>query len=176
MNKSLTCFSLHLAEVELDSMNFPEWLPNLFRVLPWMNGTYDELYVLFRKDFVESQPCYEGVPIWFFPEKENGKEKVFWHLTTRNDKQTGERLPDMRRCERLPWARPMLDHVGYSEELAWDYEEGDGTVKTYVWLEQCDFLVLLKKYRDGRRRLITSYWIEYAHTKRSLRKKYEQRL
>ena len=70
----------------------------------------------------------------------------------------------------------MLIRVGCPEELAWDYEEGDGTIKTYVWLDEYDFVVILKKYPDGGRRLITSFWVEYGHKKRSLRKKYENRL
>lgn len=157
-------------------MSRPEWLPDLFQVNPWTSIIYEELYCLFRKDFIESQPNYEGLTVWFFPEKKNGKELVFWHLTTRDDKDAGERLPDLRRCERFPWIRPMLDQVGCPEELAWDYEEGDGTIKTYVWLDEYDFVVILKKYPDGGRRLITSFWVEYGHKKRSLRKKYENRL
>lgn len=105
---------------------------------------------------------------------EDGKEKIFWHLTSRDDKETGERLPDLRRCERLPWVRPMLDYPEKREVLAWDHEEGDGTIKTYVWLENHDFVVIMKKYPDGRRRLITSFWVEYANTKRKLRKKYDR--
>ncbi len=111
-----------------------------------------------------------------FPEIEDGKEKIFWHLTTRKEKKTGERLPDLRRSERLPWVRPMLDQPERPEVLAWDYEEGDGDINTYVWLGKYDFLILLKKYPDTTRRLITSYWLEYENTKTKLRKKYEKRI
>lgn len=157
-------------------MSYPEWLPDLFPVNPWTHETYDALYQLFRSDFIESQPVYVGYTVWFFPEKEDGKEKIFWHLTSRDDNETGERLPDLRRSERLPWVRPMLDQPKHPEVLAWDHEEGDGVIKTYVWLENYDFVVILKKYPDGGRRLITSFWLEYSNTKRKLRKKYERRL
>lgn len=125
----------------------PRWLPNLFSVNPWTHGTYDALYSLFQEDFIKSRPAYEGQEVWFFPEKEDGKERIFWHLTSRDDKETGERLPDLRRSERLPWARPMIDQSHHPEVLAWDHEEGDGTVKTYVWLENYDFVVVLKNIR-----------------------------
>lgn len=157
-------------------MSYPEWLPDLFPVNPWEHDTYDALYRLFRRDFVESQPVYQGHTVWFFPEIEDGKEQIFWHLTSRNDKETGERLPDLRRSERLPWVRSMLDQAQRPEVLAWDHEEGDGTIKTYVWLENYDFVVIMKKYPDGRRRLITAFWVEYSNAKRKLRKKYERRL
>ncbi len=136
---------------------YPAWLPPIVCVNPWTNETFDFLYAIFRRDFKESQPTYDGKAVWFFPEVEDGKEVIFWHMTSRDDRETGERLPDLRRSERLPWARPMIDNCKQPEILAWDYEEGDRTVKTYVWLKGHDFLVLMKRYKDGRRRLITSY-------------------
>jgi hypothetical protein len=154
----------------------PAWLPDMFPVNPWTEQTFDLLYAIFRRDFIESQPCYRGCTVWFFPEKAADKELVFWHLTSRDDKETGERLPDLRRSERLPWARPMLDNADKLEILDWDYEEGDGTIKTYVWLKDNDYLTILKKYPDGRRRLITSFWIDYQNTRRKLEKKYENRI
>lgn len=157
-------------------MSGPNWLPNLFMVDPWTHDTYDALYQLFRDDFVESQIDYQGYNVWFFPEMEDGKEKVFWHLTSRVDKETGDRLPDLRRSERLPWVKPMLENHFHSEVLAWDHEEGDGSVKTYVWLKNFDFVVIMKKYLDRRRRLITSYCVEYPNAKKKLMKKYDRRI
>jgi hypothetical protein len=157
-------------------MAYPKWLPELFPVNPWQQDTYEALYRVFERDFKVSPPVYAGQPVWFFPEMEGRKEKIFWHLTSRDDKEAGGRLPDFRRCERLPWVRSMLDHSDKPEILAWDHDEGDGTVKTYVWLESYDFVVIMKKYSNGRRRLITSFWVEYGNTKRKLRKKYERRI
>ena len=87
-----------------------------------------------------------------------------------------DRLPDLRRSARLPWVRPMMDNCNQPEILAWDYEEGDRTIKTYVWLKGQDFLVLMKKYKDGSRRLITSYYVDQPHTRRSLLKKHGKRI
>lgn len=157
-------------------MTKPDWLPDLFRVNPWTEQTYDLLYKIFERDFKETQPCYRGHVIWFFPEKEDGKEVIFWHLTSRKDKNSGERFPDLRRSERLPWARPMLDNSDKPEILDWDYEEDDGDIHTYIWLKDYDYLMILKKYRDGGRRLVTSYWIEYDNFKRKLKKKYNNRI
>lgn len=157
-------------------MTKPDWLPDLFPVNPWTEKTYDLLYKIFARGFKETQPSYRGHTIWFFPEKEDGKELVFWHLTPRKDKKSGERLPDLRRSERLPWARPMLDNFNKPEILDWDYEEDDGDIHTYLWLKDYDYLMILKKYRDGGRRLVTSYWVEYDNFKRKLEKKYKSRI
>lgn len=157
-------------------MSGPAWLPDLFPVNPWTASTYESLYQLFCYDLKNSQPTYRGCKVWFFPEMDDGKEKVFWHLTSRDDKASGERLPDMRRSERLPWVRPMLDQPDQPEILDWDHDEGDGSIKSYVWLKNRDFVVIMKKYKDGGRRLITSFWIEYDNTRRKMQKKYERRL
>lgn len=154
----------------------PDWLPPMVSVSPWTRDTFNRLYSVFEQDFKRSQPVYRGNTVWFFPEKEEGKELIFWHLTHREDKDTGERLPDMRRCERLPWIRAAIENSDKPEVVDWDYGEGDGSVKTYLWLRDFDFLVLMKKYRDGRRRLITSYFVDYPHKRRKLEKKYKARV
>ncbi|MDO8437381.1 MAG: hypothetical protein Q7S69_04350 [Nitrosomonadaceae bacterium] len=152
----------------------PDWLPPMFVMSPWNETVMESLYTLFRRDFIEHPANYRGVEVWFFPEKDRGKELIFWHLVERGD--TGERFPDFRRAERLPWARAMLDHLDAPEILDWDFEEGDGSVHTYVWLKDFDYLIVMKKYRDGRRRLITAYHINYENARRKLLKKFERRL
>jgi hypothetical protein len=119
---------------------------------------------------------YEGYEVWFFPESEDGKELIFWHLTHRFDKNTGERLPDLRRSERLPWARKMIDNFQKPEIWAWDYGESKGKTNTYIWLKDHDFLVVMRKYKSGGRRLITSFYIDYQHYKRKLERKYHKRI
>lgn len=90
--------------------------------------------------------------------------------------RSGNRLPDFRRAERLPWARAMLDHLDDPAVLHWDYAEGDGDIHTYVWLQALDYLIVMKKYHDGRRRLITAFRLEYENKRRKLAQKHAQRL
>src|SRR5208283_1307366 len=103
--------------------SLPVWLPPMAPVNPWTADTFGELYGIFKRDFKDSQPVYAGRPVWFFPEMEDGKEVIFWHLTSEKHRQTGERMPDLRRSERLPWARPMIDKSSQPEILAFDYLE-----------------------------------------------------
>ena len=154
----------------------PDWLPPMLSVNPWRHDTFEIIYSVFEHDFKETQPAYKGKIVWFFPEVDAGRESIFWHLTHRNDEKTNERLPDMRRCERFPWVRAIIDNSEEAEVLDWDYREGDGSIKTYLWLRDFDFLVILKKYPDGKRRLITSYHIDFPHKRRKLEKKYRKRI
>lgn len=155
----------------------PYWLPPLWPMSPWSEEVMEALYELFRRDFIDNPALYQGYRVWFFPERDRGKELIFWHLVEREDPpRSGNRLPDFRRCERLPWARAMLDNVGAPEVKAWDYEEGDGDVRTYLWLEALDYVIVMKRYPDGQRRLITAYWVDYESKRRTLRKKWQRRL
>ncbi|EQD47696.1 hypothetical protein B1A_03805 [mine drainage metagenome] len=157
--------------------NPPEWLPPLFPVSPWSETVMEWLYAVFRRDFIDMPTRYDGCEVWFFPERERDKELIFWHLVEREDPPgSGNRLPDFRRCERLPWARAMLDNFSAPEIKAWDYVEGDGDNRTYVWLEALDYVIVMKRYRDGRRRLVTAYCVDYESKRRTLRKKWEKRL
>jgi len=70
----------------------------------------------------------------------------------------------------------MIDNSSKPEILAWDFLESDHTIKTYIWLNDLDFLVLMKKYPDGGRRLITSYFVDFPHKRRKLQKKFQDRL
>ncbi len=151
----------------------PEWLPEMLLLNPW---TEDILYEEFQNDFIHSQPRYRSYIVWIFPDKTDGKETIFWHLITREDRKTRKRLPDIMRSARLPWVRPMIEHPDESEIIDWDYLEGSGDTHTYVWLKEHDFVVIMKKYKDGRRRLVTAHYIDYPNKKRKLANKYEKRI
>lgn len=155
--------------------SLPAWLPAMAGVNPWTANTFDMLYSIFKRDFKDSQPVYQGWPVWFFPEMEDGKEVIFWHMTSEKEKRTGERVPDFRRSDRLPWARPIIHHPGEPEVLAFDYQESDGDTNTYVWFKDHDFVVLMKRYRDGRRRLLTSFYVKYENYRGKLQRKYARR-
>ena len=152
----------------------PIWLPPLFVISPWTEQTFEGLYAIFKEDFLDNPANYSGQRVWLFPEKERNKETIFWHLTEREDKELGCRVADPRRAERLPWVRPMLDNLADLHILHWDYEEGDKTIKTYVWLKDFDYLIVLKRMPDLSRRLITSFYIEYSNKRRDLERKYKQ--
>ena len=155
----------------------PSWLPELFAVKPWSLEVYDRLYFeVFCRDFKGEPIFYRGCAVWFFPEKSYDRELVFVHLTSRKIPATSDREIDLMRSARLPWARPLIENSTAPEVLAWDFEEDDGSINTYVWLPEHDYAIIMRKMPDDSRRLITAYWVEFGHERRKLRKKYERRL
>src|ERR1035437_10443742 len=133
---------------------------------------YDVLYEVFRREIRNAGLTYRGNKIWYRGGMNDGRENIFWHLTSREEKPVprrkqkyypedasvgGGRFPDFRRCERLRWIKALLEHVGDVEVLDWDYEEGNGEIYTYIWLKAHDFVVIMERMTDGTRRLITSF-------------------
>ena len=170
----------------------PNWLPALISVDPWPYYMYDSLYGIFCEDLRDISFRYLGHDVWFFHDLEDGKEAIFWHLTSRKQStiprrkrrfypagqkyDPAERLPDLPRCARLRWIRPITENANDQEVKAWDYIEDDGSVHTYAWLCNEDFVVIFKKMGNGSRRLITSFYIDHDWKRDDLTTKYENRI
>lgn len=154
----------------------PSWLPDLLKLMPWKNDTFEILYKLFQIDFIKLRPIYRGKKISVPLEKENDKERIFWHLVSKEDKQSGHRLPDTSRSARLPWIKPTIEHVDEPEIIDWDNEDNKKRTITYVWLKNYDFIVIMKKLKNEKRLLLTAYCIEFNHTRRRFEKSYENRI
>lgn len=166
-----------------------EWLPALLSISPWGIKTYQFLYDVFCKEIRDAGLKIDGQFVVIPKETDaDGVEELFWHLTTRKPQtvprrlkpylkiEEGERLPDLRRCERLSWINPVTAKAfTVPEILAWDYEEGDGRIKTYLWLKKHDFVVIFKKLKSGRRLLITSFYVDRKYTRNNFQKKYDNR-
>lgn len=168
-------------------------LPSLFQVNPWKENTFEELYRYFCVNIRDAHLKLNGNDIWIFPEKEDGKEKIFWHLTSRYSKPKKisrrqrkfykkeeqlklDRLPDLRRSERITWIPAIVKKSKSTEILSWDYLEVGGSIKTYLWLKNENFIVILKKYNNNTYRLITSFYIDQDYKRKNFEKKYKNRI
>jgi hypothetical protein len=169
--------------------DLPNWLPpEIEEVDSWDSGTYDVLYDVFCSS-LKGKLLFMGKRVWFFPEKEDGRELIFWHLTSRDEYETvydhrgrsrkiksGGRLTDFPRCRRLRWIRAILERCPCDEVLQWEHKDGDGNLQTYVWLKDHDFVVILKNYDDGTYRLKTSYHLDGTQSRKNMKDKYENSL
>lgn len=75
-------------------------------------------------------------------------EVVFLHIITREDKAQGIRIPEIPRCERVPWIRPMIDDYSAVGIESWRYLEGSGKIRWYLWAKQEDYMVILEEGRN----------------------------
>jgi hypothetical protein len=99
---------------------------------------------------------------------------------TRDDKQTGERLLETPRAKRLAWCRATIDRCGAAEVLVFDYLEGDGKVRTYLWVKDADYVVILERTLRKRKAvafmLVTAFPLDGKSRRRAMEKKYEKRV
>jgi len=154
----------------------PDWLPELLLFEDY--GSHwqryeDEVYSRFYTDFIESRPMFQGMPVKVTKQLVKGKERNFWHLIQEGPIEQ-DRTPDMRRCERIGWIRPIIEHATDLRIKKWSKKAGR-RIRHLLWFEEVEYLVVLEK-RPNCWILWTAYCTSWGHTKRWLRKEYEQSL
>lgn len=156
------------------------WLPPILT----LSGTWEEivsgLYAIFEKDFKQAKPKFQHYMVWWNQRVLSGLcyEEGFWHLISRDERSTDERIPDFRRAERLPWCAPIITNSHDSAVKVWDYLESKGQLRTYVWLEDGDYCIILEKLKrpvQPAAMLITAFHVDGPSRKRSLRNKLVKR-
>jgi len=157
----------------------PEWLPPMASVDGVWEDTLQNLYNIFVDDFKRRQPRLDTQRVrWDRRVLEGDKEEGFWHLITRTEKQSGERLPDLRRAERLPWCPPTINNARDISVKLWIYREGNGRLHTYIWLEDWDYVIVfdMRTQRIGNVFfLLTAYHVDGKNQRRHLKGKYAKR-
>jgi hypothetical protein len=138
------------------------------------------LYAIFTRDFKDHTTVHQGLPVRYdsrvLPDGD-GKEEGFWHVITKEERKTGQRLPDYRRAERLPWARPLLEADAPEDVRVFDYDHGpkDKGVRRYVWLHAHDYVLVLV-LRKAVFRWITAYYVDGEGYRRDLQRRYDERM
>lgn len=154
----------------------PEWLPEALRYNDF-NGDWDKflaaVYEVFERDFKKSSPRYEDYPITYDSRIENGKEAAFWHIIQKTDIKARDKVPDLRRCERIPWPKPMIEHPTDSAVSIWKNErkrpDRKSQTRVLIWLEELDYIVVLAE-RPREMVLVTAYCTDIKSQRAKLRK------
>ena len=146
----------------------------------------DVLYQVFHRDFVAQRTRLAGT-IWIDPQSrriEEGKEQTFWHLTSRKEtyskKEGGrivtvtERLPDLRRSERLEWVKLILDNYSQISVRYFYHQESNikRDVRLYLWAHQHDFVVILQKLGRSSSFLVTSFYVDHQRKREEYQRRY----
>jgi len=153
----------------------PAWLPDPFVISGDWARDLANLYEIFQADFKRRRCNFRGKRIIFDGRVlEGAYEEGFWHLITKTDQGTRERLFDGRRAECLPWCRPVLCNCEDGEVKVWNWKEGNGKIRTYVWLESLDYVVILE-CKGNICFLLTAHHVDGNSTRRKLEKKYDTR-
>jgi hypothetical protein len=152
-------------------MSPPEWLPPLFHFRGNWALYLNALYELFKADFIDMKPQFRGrrLALKRHPMSE-GKEAAFWHLIQEGAVEE-LRLPDLKRCERIRWPRPIIENSEDSSLKVW-VNIRKGEPRVLLFLEEEEYLVVLAE-RKGYLLLWTAYLVDKPHRKRKLLKEFE---
>lgn len=153
--------------------DLPTWLPPLL-LLSECDGDptryLEAVYAAFKKDFVDSSPHFRKQRIGLKRHPViDGKEATFWHLISEG-KDEANRLPDMRRCERIRWPRPMIEAEEWSAVHCWSGMR-KGEQRVYLALMDYSYLVVLA-VRNGYFILWTAFCVEQQHQRRKLQQEH----
>lgn len=149
-------------------------LPNLI-CLEDYGGSWDEylsaLHACFTKDFIDSTPSFQGKRLGLKKHPIiQGKEATFWHFISEGDIEA-ERTPNLRRCERLSWIRPIIEGHPHESIKLWIEFRGSEE-RIHLCYGEWEYLVVLVDRGDY---IIpwTAFHIEHNHSKRKFERKYK---
>ncbi len=154
------------------------WLPPLL-LLQEHGGDWPSylaaVYNAFTQDFIADKPNFPGkrVGLKRYPLRED-KEATFWHFVSEGSTEE-ERLPDLRRCERIAWPRPIIDELhalvrGNARVCCWT-QKRRGAKRIVIALADFSYLVVL----DDRGDFVlpwTAYLVEHHHQRDKLRREW----
>ena len=108
------------------------------------------LYAIFIADIAQGGLTFRGdrVSCRRLPETQ-GKWASFWHLVQQGEVED-DRLPDLRRCERLHWIKYIIEGWNSSQDIQWWENKRGSETNVLLWYRE-EYLVILSK-RDG-------YWL-----------------
>lgn len=158
-----------------------DWLPDLELFAAhggdW-NAYVDHLHSRFCADFINSTPTWPSkrVGVKRHPYSD-GKCATFWHLISTGSVEA-DRTPDMRRCERIGWPRPVIDEFddatpgATSSRIVWWMEQRGGEDRYLLAPDDFSYLVVVA---DRGEYVLpwTAFWLEHAHQRRKRRKAFE---
>jgi len=103
---------------------------------------------------------------------EDKKIKCFWHLITKEEHSTGDRLPDPSRSEKIPWIKFLIENfitlgIKHFEKIV------KGKIRHHIWYESERYCIVIDIHNISRYYLITAYYV--TQKKRNQLKKEHQK-
>ncbi len=155
--------------------DMPDWLPPLVLFADFKgnwDAYLDVIYTWFKQDFIDSKPMFQGQRLGLKRHPlTNGKEATFWHMISEGQEED-TRIPDFRRCERIRWPKPVIEHENDPKVKYWVSVKRKEN-RIHIWLEEEDYVVVLAA-RKGFLLPWTAFLVTKQHTIQKLRKEYER--
>jgi len=150
--------------------DFPSWLPEILPFHGDWSAYVEEVYQVFRKDFFIERVHFRDRRVSVRSEpRDQGKEAGFWHAISEGKEETN-RIPDLRRCERVRWIRALLEADTANVRIWKNWRGSDRRI--LVALPDFSYVVVLAD-RSKYVLFITAFCVEREHRRKKLRKEWE---
>jgi len=156
-------------------MSNSSWLPELV-MFDEYNGDWlryvEAIYSIFKADFIDSKPGFHGRRMGLKRHPVvDGKEATFWHFIQEGPVEN-ERIPDLRRCERIRWPKPIIESSAKPQVHWWSNKRG-GETRILLALEDFSYVVVLADRGDYVLPW-TAYYVEKMHSRKKLEKEFNE--
>ena len=134
----------------------------------------DAVYLVYKQTFENHQFFFFCKPIKHkkYPIIKD-KPGTFWHIISNGSDETN-RIPDLRRYERIAWPAFILDYCkdNCKDILIWKNRR-KGKPRIVLWCTKIDYVVILDERTDFCI-FWTAYPVTYQHTREKLLKEYQE--
>lgn len=127
------------------------------------NSYQDALYNIFL-DSIVNKLTFLDLPVscrYFQPIAE--MHRCFWHLISEGERTDEERIPNIRRCERIRWIPHLINNYRAGELLCWENKRGTNK-NSVLWLPSENYMIVLSR-RNNYYLLTTAYIHDQRKTK-----------
>jgi len=132
----------------------------------------EKLYTIYEQEIVYGDLKFKGLPVKCqYRPPSQGKGYGFWHVIS-NGPVEDERIPDLRRCERIRWISWFIRNVGHEPRISWWQNRRGSNTHVVIWIEEEDFAVILAK-RSKYYLLKTAYCVT-PHRRKTFKKEREK--
>lgn len=147
-------------------------LPDLLPFAGDWSSYEDDLYRTYLTGIVNANLSFNGLPIkcQYRPPSKN-KHFGFWHVISEGNIED-DRLPDLRRCERIGWIAYLIACAGTDTEISWWENKRGSNTHVVIWHEPENFAVILAKRTDFY--LLKSAYCAEPHRKKAFIKEREE--
>lgn len=138
----------------------------------------DKLFEIYREIYENAILYYLGVRVKMkhYP-PDYGEKTGFYHLICENydhTKDENDRKPNFDRCERIKWAREIIEWCSENCERIWVWEnERHNKKNVLLYCPDNNYLVVLAKRKDYYL-LTTAYVVKYPNARRDLIREYKK--
>ena len=156
-----------------------EQLPTIIRLEDY-GGDYsayiDAIYEVFRNDFIVHKAHFGGQELRMkYHPLIKDRAYTFYHMTHKGEDEAN-RIPDLRRCERIPWARPTVEQAQFLGLRFWEQTRKGNHRRVCIWLDTDtgDNYYVILEVRAEYVLLWTAFYGDYAHSIRKKESEYNE--